>query len=80
MLGELQNIKAEREEAALKELYAKYAPLAAINDAWFQTIIKRGSKLAINAGTFEQPWKIVNGEVQVFGTLDLEGVAPYMGK
>lgn len=80
LLGELQNIKAEREEAALKELYAKYAPLAAINDAWFQTIIKRGNNLAINAGTFEQPWKIVNGEVQVFGTLDLEGVAPYMGK
>jgi dipeptidyl-peptidase III len=80
LLGELQNIKAEREEAALKELYLKYAPLAAIQDPFFQAVIKRGKNLAINAGTFEQPWVIKGGQVEVLGTLDLEGVAPYMGK
>jgi dipeptidyl-peptidase-3 len=80
LLGELQNIKAEREEAALKELYLKYAPLASIKDSWLQAIIKRGENLAINAGTFEQPWEIKDGKVEVFGELNLESIAPYIGK
>jgi dipeptidyl-peptidase-3 len=79
LLGEIQNIKAEREEEALKNLYFKYAPLAAIQESWMQGLIFRGSSLAINAGTFEQPWMIVNDEVELFGTLTSEGVAPYIG-
>jgi dipeptidyl-peptidase-3 len=80
LLGELQNIKAERKEAELKNLYLKYAPLAAIQEPWLQTIIKRGKNLAINAGTFEQPWDVRSGKVVVYGTLDAEGIAPFVGK
>ncbi len=54
LLATLQNIKAEREEAQLKDLYTKYAPLEAIREPWLQTIIKRGENLAINAGTYER--------------------------
>lgn len=78
VLSDLQNIKAERLEQDLKDIYAKYAPLSAINDVWLQSIITRGSTLAINAGTFEQPWAIVNGKVQVYGTLSTEGIASYL--
>jgi hypothetical protein len=78
VLHDLQNIKAERLEQDLKDIYSKYAPLSAINDVWLQSIITRGSTLAINSGTFEQPWKIVNGNVQVFGTLSTEGIASYL--
>jgi Peptidase family M49 len=80
LLSELQHIKAEREEQQLKDIYLKYAPLSAINDGWLQGIIKRGARLAINAGTFEQPWNIVGGKVQVYGTLDNVGIASYLGK
>jgi dipeptidyl-peptidase-3 len=78
LLRELQNIKAERLEAELKDLYLKYAPLAAISEPWLQAIIKRGSTLAINAGTYEQPWMVRDGQIEVFGTLSNEGIAPYL--
>lgn len=78
LLGELQLIKAEREEQQLKDLYLKYAPLAAIQDSFWQTVIKRGAGLSINAGTFEQPWVIEAGKVKVFGELSAEGIAPYL--
>ncbi len=58
LLAELQRIKATRDEAALKKLFAEKAPLAAIDEPWAQTIIKRGEKLAINAGAVEQPWRV----------------------
>jgi len=80
LLGELQLIKAERKTDALKELYTKYGPLASINDAWMQAIIAHGKPLAINAGTIEQPWDIRAGKVHTYGTLDLEGIAPHLGK
>ncbi|HXH32659.1 MAG TPA: hypothetical protein VNJ01_17810 [Bacteriovoracaceae bacterium] len=80
VLRDLQHIKAEREEQTLKDIYLKYAPLAAINDSWLQAVIKRGSNLSINAGTFEQPWDIVSGGVRVYGTLSSEGIAPYFEK
>lgn len=80
LLGKLQNIKAERLEDDLKDLYAKYAPLESIREPWLQAIIRRGKDLAINAGTFEQPWEVVNGKIQTFGTLSAEGIAPYLAK
>ncbi len=80
LLARLQNIKAERLEDDLKEMYKNYGALEAIREPWLQAIIVRGKDLAINAGTFEQPWKIVNGKVQVFGTLNGEGIAPFFSK
>ena len=80
LLGKLQNIKAERLEDELREIYAKYAPLESIREPWLQAIIRRGKDLAINAGTFEQPWEIVNGKVQTYGTLSGEGIAPFLNK
>lgn len=80
LLATLQNIKAEREEDELKELYKKYAPLEAIREPWLQTIIARGKDLKVNSGTFEQPWEIVKGKVKVYGNLDREAIAPYLSK
>jgi hypothetical protein len=78
VLRDMQNIKAERLEQDLKDLYSKYAPLSAISEMWLQSVIKRGSVLAINSGTFEQPWSIVGGKVQVYGTLSTEGIASFL--
>lgn len=80
LLGTLQNIKAERLESDLKDLYAKYAPLESIREPWLQAIIRRGKDLAINAGTFEQPWEVVNGKIQTYGTLTEEGIAPFLNR
>ncbi len=80
LLARIQNIKAERLEDDLKDLYAKYGALDAIREPWLQAIIRRGKDLAINAGTYEQPWQIVKGEVQTFGNLEREGIAPFLGK
>ena len=80
VLRELQNIKAERLEQELKDMYLKYAPLSAISEPWLQNVIKRGATLAINSGTFEQPWQISKGKVQVYGTLSPEGIAGFLNK
>lgn len=80
VLSDLQNIKAERLEQDLRDMYAKYAPLTAISELWLQSIIQRGSKLAINSGTYEQPWNITGGKVQVYGTLSTEGIASHLNR
>lgn len=81
VLGELQRIKANRDEVALKALFEKYAPLAAINEPWAQAIIARGEPLLSNAGYVEQPWAITpQGKVEVYGGTTLESVAPFWAK
>lgn len=80
VLSDLQNIKAERLEQDLRDMYAKYAPLTAISELWLQSIIQRGAKLSINSGTFEQPWAIQGGKVQVFGSLSNEGIASHLSR
>ncbi len=79
LLGELQLIKAVRDEAGLKSLFAKEAPLDEIQKPWAQAIIKRGQDLLINAGYVEQPWKI-NGKstsYESFGGKTLDAIAPF---
>ena len=80
LLGELQRIKATRDDKALKDIFEKYAPLEEIKKPWAQAVIKRGKKLAINDGTIEQPWEISDGDVKVFGNTTLEEIAPYLGR
>ena len=81
LLGELQSIKANREEAKLTHLFETYAPLDAIKEPWAQSIIERGKDLKINAGYVEQPWAVVSGpEFRSFGGTDLESIAPYFNK
>ena len=58
VLGELQAIKANREENQLKALFNEYAQLSAIEQPWAQAVIHRGQHLAINAGYVEQPWHV----------------------
>ena len=78
LLGELQAIKANRDEADLKKLFEKYAPLDAIAQPWAQAIIRRGANLVINAGYVEQPWRITpEGKYESFGGTTLESIAPY---
>jgi hypothetical protein len=78
VLGELQAIKANREEARLKELFSKYAPLDAIREPWAQAVIKRGEKLVINAGYVEQPWRVTpDGKYESLGGETLESIAPF---
>jgi hypothetical protein len=78
VLGELQAIKANRETEKLKELFAKYAPLDEIHKPWAEAVIKRGEKLAINAGSVDQPWKITqHGKFETFGGTTLESIAPF---
>jgi dipeptidyl-peptidase III len=78
LLGELQTIKANRQEKQLKELFDRYSPLDAINQAWARAIIERGQHLAINAGSIEQPWRITrDGKFETFGGNTLESIAPY---
>ena len=53
VLGELQAIKANRNEKELLALFSGYAPLSAIEQPWAQAIIHRGQHLAINSGFVE---------------------------
>jgi hypothetical protein len=78
LLGTLQHIKAVRDEAGLKDLFAKYAPLEAIHQPIWQGIIARGRELKINAGYIEQPWKVTaDGKFQALGGNTLESIAPF---
>jgi dipeptidyl-peptidase III len=78
VLGELQAIKANREEKQLKELFSEYAPLAAIEQPWAQAVIRRGQRLGINAGYVEQPWRVTaEGKYETFGGSTLESIAPF---
>ncbi|HLW66995.1 MAG TPA: hypothetical protein VKS79_16895 [Gemmataceae bacterium] len=78
VLGELQAIKANREEAKLKELFQKHAPLDAIKEPWAQAVIRRGKDLAINAGYVEQPWRVTaKGRYESLGGESLESISPY---
>jgi hypothetical protein len=77
LLAELQRIKATRDEKGLAKLFEEKAPLDAVNEPWVQSIIKRGEKLAINAGFIDQPWKI-NDKLE-FSFTDkhtIEGIVP----
>jgi dipeptidyl-peptidase-3 len=78
LLGELQAIKANREEGRMKELFARDAPLDAVGEPWAQAVIRRGRHLAINAGFVEQPWRVTaDGKYETFGGDTLESIAPY---
>jgi dipeptidyl-peptidase-3 len=78
LLAELQVIKANRDDAALKTIFEKYAPLDAIGQPWAQALIARGADLLINAGYVEQPWRITpDGKFESFGGTTLESIAPY---
>ena len=78
VLGELQAIKANREEKQLKALFSEYAPLSAIEQPWAQAVIRRGQHLAINAGYVEQPWRVTaEGKYEMFGGSTLESIAPF---
>jgi dipeptidyl-peptidase III len=78
LLGELQSIKANRDEKSLKRLFETEAPLDDIHKPWAVAIIKRGEPLKINAGYVEQPWRVSeDGKFEVFGSKTLESVAPY---
>ncbi len=81
LFGELQRIKANREEAGLKELFAKYAPLEAIEEPWAKAILARGKDLKINAGYVEQPWRVTaDGKYESFGGPTLESIATHWAK
>jgi hypothetical protein len=58
VLAELQRIKATRDEAALKKLFAEKAPTDAAQRPEWKAVIERGSKLAITAGAVEEPWRL----------------------
>ena len=78
VLGELQAIKANREEKQLEALFNEYAPLSAIEQPWAQAVIRRGEHLAINAGSVEQPWRVTaDGKYEVLGGSTLESIAPF---
>jgi hypothetical protein len=78
LLAELQAIKANREEAKLKTLFAEDAPLDAIHQPWAQAVIRRGAHLLINAGYVEQPWRVTGtGKYESFGGKTLESIAPF---
>ncbi len=78
LFSELQRIKAVRDVAALRELFAKDAPLEAINEPWAKAILTRGKDLKINAGYVEQPWRVSqDGKYESFGGKTLESIAPY---
>jgi dipeptidyl-peptidase-3 len=78
VLGELQAIKANRQEKELETLFSEYAPLAAIGQPWAQAVIRRGQHLAVNAGYVEQPWRVTaDGKYEVLGGSTLESIAPY---
>jgi dipeptidyl-peptidase III len=78
VLGELQAIKANREETQLKTIFSEYAPLSAIEQPWAQAVIRRGQHLAINAGYVEQPWRVTaEGKYEMLGGTTLESIAPF---
>ena len=78
VLGELQAIKANREEKQLIALFSEYAPLSAIEKPWAQAVIHRGQHLAINAGYVEQPWRVTaEGKYEMLGGSTLESIAPF---
>ncbi len=78
VLGELQAIKANREEKQLEALFNEFAPLSAIEQPWAQAVIRRGEHLAINAGYVEQPWRVTaDGKYEVLGGSALESIAPF---
>jgi dipeptidyl-peptidase-3 len=78
VLGELQAIKANREEKQLKALFSEYAPLSAIGEPWAQAVIRRGEHLGINAGYVEQPWRVTaEGKYEMLGGTTLESIAPF---
>lgn len=78
VLAELQAIKANRDEAALQTIFAKYAPLDAIGQPWAQALFARGADLLINAGYVEQPWCITpDAKFESFGGTTLDSIAPY---
>ena len=78
VLGELQAIKANREEKQLEALFSEYAPLSAIGQPWAQAVIRRGQHLAINAGYVEQPWRVTaEGKYEMLGGSTLESIAPF---
>jgi dipeptidyl-peptidase-3 len=78
VLGELQAIKANREEQQLKALFADDAPLSAIDQPWAQAVIRRGEHLAINAGYVDQPWRVTaEGKYETLGGTTLESIAPF---
>ena len=78
VLGELQAIKANREEKQLKALFSESAPLSAIEQLPLQAVIHRGQHLAVNAGYMEQPWRVtVEGKYEMLGGSTLESIAPF---
>jgi hypothetical protein len=78
VLGELQAIKANREEKQLETLFSEYAPLSAIEQPWAQAVIHRGQGLGINAGYVEQPWRVsAEGNYEMLGGNTLESIAPF---
>jgi dipeptidyl-peptidase-3 len=78
VLGELQAIKANREEKELTALFASSAPLSAIAEPWAQAIIRRGQHLPINAGYVDQPWRVTaEGTYEMLGGHTLESIAPF---
>jgi dipeptidyl-peptidase-3 len=78
VLGELQAIKANREEKQLEALFSEYAPLSAVGQPWAQAVIRRGQHLAVNAGFVEQPWRVTaDGKYEVLGGSTLESIAPF---
>ena len=78
VLGQLQDIKAERKQDDLKKLFDQDAPLDAINTPWAQAIIARGESLKINSGYVEQPWRVTPSlKFETEGGKTLESVAPY---
>ncbi|MGO8749237.1 MAG: dipeptidyl-peptidase 3 family protein, partial [Thermoguttaceae bacterium] len=78
VLGDLQAIKANREEKQLKALFSEYSPLSAIEQPWAQAVIHRGQHLAINAGYVEQPWRVTaEGKYEMLGSTTLESIAPF---
>jgi dipeptidyl-peptidase III len=78
VLGDLQAIKANREEKQLETLFSEYAPLSAIGQPWAQAVIHRGQHLAINAGFVEQPWRVTaEGKYEMLGGSTLESIAPF---
>lgn len=81
VLGELQRIKANREQESLIKLFEVHAPLEAINEPWAQAVIDRGKYLKINSGYVEQPWRITADlAFESFGGRTLESIAPYFDK
>lgn len=80
VLGELQSIKANRDEAGLVKLFETHAPLDAIKEPWAQSVIERGKNLKINAGYVEQPWAITSTDFESYGSDTLESIAPYFEK